>query len=451
MASIIKQDNGRRILKFRGVDCKPYWVRLGFISENDARAMKAHIEALYLRAKDPEQYPLERSTRKWLKNVSDKIRSKLIEAGLCGTPAARALGNFLAGHIAEQKQVKPGTLKFYHHTERNLVEFFGPDKPIEEITPGDADRFVVYLKTTRSLQGRLRKGRSVSMPIDPATLKPLSLNTIRRRCDLARQFFRAAVRKKLISENPFTELKGLAPPGRNVKRDRFIGREVAQKVLDACPNAQLRLIFALSRFGGLRCPSEILGLRWEDVDWANGRMTVHSPKTEHHPGRESRVIPIFPELHICLTEVWELAEPGVNWVVTYRPRNADQIYRKELLKILKRAEIPVWPKLFQNLRASRATELVEKFPSHVAAAWLGHTEAIAEKHYRQVTEEHFARATAFPESKAHPKAHLHSVAPGHIGSGRGRNGPVCGTMQPHSDSFLAPMGDDGFEPPTSTL
>ena len=50
------------------------------------------------------------------------------------------------------------------------------------------------------------------------------------------------------------------------------------------------------------------------------------------------------------------------------------------------------PKLCVNMRASRATELANQFPSHVAADGLGHTEAIANQHYRQTTEAHFERA-----------------------------------------------------------
>ena len=82
----------------------------------------------------------------------------------------------------------------------------------------------------------------------------------------------------------------------NPSRFYFITREEAQKVLDACPDAQWRLLFALSRFGGLRCPSEHLGLRWGDVDWERNRITVHSPKTEHHEGGESRQIPDLPRV-----------------------------------------------------------------------------------------------------------------------------------------------------------
>lgn len=35
-----------------------------------------------------------------------------------------------------------------------------------------------------------------------------------------------------------------------------------------CPDAERRLVFALSRYGGLRCPSEHLILTWNETDWA---------------------------------------------------------------------------------------------------------------------------------------------------------------------------------------
>ena len=60
-----------------------------------------------------------------------------------------------------------------------------------------------------------------------------------------------------------------------------------------------------------------------------------------------------------------------------------------------------------RLRASRATELADFFPSHVCAAWLGHTEKIADAFYRQVTDEHFTRAVEFSSTaqKAHEIRH----------------------------------------------
>ena len=50
------------------------------------------------------------------------------------------------------------------------------------------------------------------------------------------------------------------------------------------------------------------------------------------------------------------------------------------------------PKLFQNLRSTRQTELEETFPSHVVCSWTGNSEKIAKAHYLQVTDEHFERA-----------------------------------------------------------
>ena len=35
---------------------------------------------------------------------------------------------------------------------------------------------------------------------------------------------------------------------------------------------------------------------------------------------------------------------------------------------------------------------MESYPSHVVCAWIGNSEAVARKHYLQVTDEHFQRA-----------------------------------------------------------
>ena len=51
-----------------------------------------------------------------------------------------------------------------------------------------------------------------------------------------------------------------------------------------------------------------------------------------------------------------------------------------------------WPKLLYNLRSSRRTELQELFPDHVVNKWLGHSGQVAERHYLQVTDEHWSRA-----------------------------------------------------------
>ncbi|MGI9457483.1 MAG: tyrosine-type recombinase/integrase [Aeoliella sp.] len=144
-------------------------------------------------------------------------------------------------------------------------------------------------------------------------------------------------------------------------------REDVDRVFDECPDAEWKLIFALSRYGGLRCPSEHLALKWGHVDWERGRIEVPSPKTEHQAGGESRMLPIFPELRSYLEDSWDLAEPGTEFIIN-RYRSSNSNLRTQLNRIVKRAGLKPWPKLFQNLRSTRETELAETFPLHVVSA-----------------------------------------------------------------------------------
>lgn len=165
----------------------------------------------------------------------------------------------------------------------------------------------------------------------------------------------------------------------------------------ACPDAQWRLILALCRYGGLRCPSEVLTLRWGDIDRDQKRFTVASPKTRKQ-GKPYRVVPLFPELERYVAEAFDAAEEGDEFCIT-RYRSQDVNLRTQLLKILRRAGVEPWERLFQNLRSSRETELVNEFPLHVVTAWLGNTPRVAVKHYLQVTADDYAKAVAGVDQK----------------------------------------------------
>ena len=75
--------------------------------------------------------------------------------------------------------------------------------------------------------------------------------------------------------------------------------------IEHAPNGTWKLLIGLSRFAGLRVPSEALSLRWQDVDWERGRLTVPSPKTQHLAGRSYRVIPLFPAVRPYLEAAWD--------------------------------------------------------------------------------------------------------------------------------------------------
>ena len=75
--------------------------------------------------------------------------------------------------------------------------------------------------------------------------------------------------------------------------------------------------------------------------------------------------------------------------------------RTQLERVIRRAGLEPLPKLFQNLRSTRQTELEETFPSHVVCKWIGNSQKVAAKHYLQVTEEHFRKAAQIPAQSAH--------------------------------------------------
>ena len=130
-------------------------------------------------------------------------------------------------------------------------------------------------------------------------------------------------------------------------------------------------------------------LTWKDVDWENRRLTVKSPKTEHHAGHEQRVIPLFAEIEEPLREVFEKAAEGSVYVLPFLRGRTPASLRKPLEKAIKAAGLP---RLWHNLRASRQTELEEHHPSHVVCSWLGNSEAVAQKHYLQVRDTDFDKA-----------------------------------------------------------
>lgn len=382
MASVVKDTRSGSVqwrLFFRNKDGNRQTIRLGAINKRSAEAILVkvrHLISASIAGTQPDE-----ETSMWAANLGAELRRKLVNAGLLAGPAtpdeespnvpAVALGEFLASYIDGRADLKPNTARNYQVTRRYLLAHFGEDRALASITPGDADDW---------RQSLIAGG--------------LSAATVSREVKRARQYFRAAVRKRLLSENPFQDLKGGKQT--NTSREFFVTREMARQVIDACPDHEWRLIVTLSRYGGLRCPSEHLALRWDAIDWERDRMTVSSPKTAHHDGGESRVVPIFPELRPHLAEAFERAEPGNQFVIArYRSKNAN--LRTQFERIIRRAGISPWPKLFQNLRASRETELAAEFPLHVVCKWIGNSPAVAQAHYLQTTEADFQRAVKFQE------------------------------------------------------
>jgi integrase len=368
MASICDDPGGRRRILF--IDGTRKSIRLGKVSKREAEEVKNKVEASI--AAKTMGVSIDGETARWFAGISDKLHRKLAAKGLVSSrqpaesPKQSGVGDWIETYIAGRTDAKPRTVLNMRAARNYLVAFFGVDRLMQKITPADADRFAIYLK------GKYSEA------------------TAARGIKRARQFFHAACRALLLAENPFEGVKVGAMD--NPDRLHFVTSESTEKILEACPDAEWRALVALCRYGGLRCPSEPLQLTWADIDWHAGRFLVRSPKMEHTKNKGRRMVPLFPELRVHLEALFDQAPTGSTHVIT-RTRNGSVNLRTHFERIIERAGLLPWPRLFQNLRASRQTELAARFPIHVVCQWIGNSAAIAEKHYLKVTESDFELAT----------------------------------------------------------
>jgi integrase len=441
MASVGRIKGGWRIRFYDGTGARQQINVVG-LNQRQAENFARHCGVLNA-AKISNSGDIDRQTALWLQGLGQCLHDKLAAAGLVEPRTSSALGPFLRNYLDGRPDCKDSTIRKMQSAVNLLVEFFGENRGLRTIGKTDADGFRAFL---------VRSGQAD--------------NTVRRYCGLAKQFFRAALRAKLVEENAFGDQ--VAAVRGNPAKFHYVTTADAEKILAACPDVQWRMIFALCRWGGLRCPSEVLALKWEDISWKERRFTVTSSKTEHH-GKGVRIVPLFPELAAVLSEGFELAVESidadggaagrrtVSGPVITRYRDSTQNLRTTFQKILKRAGLKPWPKLLQNLRSTRETELAETFPLHAVTAWLGNSQLVAAKHYLQLRDEHFQRAA--DGAQAPPVAP--PVAPQACETGK--NGPKpkrethekTSVFRRSAEIFAglrpARLGDTGLEPVTPTM
>jgi integrase len=329
---------------------------------------------------DLQDNAIDRDDARWL-SESPTIREKLERLNLISSGKiavdrkSMTMEEFLDDYIERQgKSRKPATVAVWKQVVANLKEFMPAGIKINQITAGHAKEFHEKLKA-----------------------RGMATTTIHKRIQFARQFMHDAVDWKIIDENPFSKVRTQRS---TVKVNEFVPREVVDKLMKKA-NPVWKVILGLSRYGGLRTPSETLSLRWEDIDWEMNRRSIPEPKVEHHEGRGIRSCPIFPELRPILDEAFEIFGDKSEYVVAapqYRAaantamgwKNSN--LRTEMTRLLRRAGVSGWPRLFHSMRASRQTELQREFPLHVVCSWLGNSPRIAQQSYLLVTEDDFARA-----------------------------------------------------------
>ena len=365
---IIKDPNGLKRVTCKGPDGKRVAVRLGKASLDTAEQFDRQLNALSLAVRTSTAIP--HRTAEWLAALSDEYHDRISRLGLTAPRIKReavALGVMLDAFVDNLRK-RTGTSQSYHdRVRRTLLEMFGADTDPASITPEDAERWRAKMADDEYAQATISKDVKV-----------------------ARQAWRWAIRMGYATENPFADVV----PGsmNNPERSEFVRREVIDKVIEYAPDSRWRLLIALSRYGGVRIPSEAVGMLWKDVDFAAGKVWIRSTKNRNH-GNGGRWIPMFPELRTRFMDAFESASDGAVQVFEGTRWTSATNLRTQFQRMIQAAGFQPWPRLFHNLRASRQTELASEYPLATACAWIGNTRAVASGHYLQQTDSDWLKAT----------------------------------------------------------
>ena len=382
MGSISKESSGGyRLTYIDGNSKKQQCIRLGKVNLKAAKAVLVKVDQLI--GYKITKTPMDTETAKWVADIADDLAEKLATKGLIPhRQKSIDLRELLSMYAKEiESKNKLGTQTNHRTITNDLLGYFKVVEILKQISVEDAEGFKQHL---------LDRG--------------LATATVARRIKRTRSIFAYGVKKKYLDINPFAEVvcQSTLP-----KESRVYVPVADVETVMRHANPTWRTILALARFAGLRCPSEVLSLRWEHVNLADEMMTVSSPKTEHHPGKDYRTVPIFGNLKPYLEEAYELAEDGEEYVVGgpqgKRYRESAQgpngwvscNLRTPLQKLIRRAGLKPWPKSFNNLRASAEFDLSVEFPMNIVVEWIGHSTAVALKHYSRVPDHVLQQAKEF--------------------------------------------------------
>ena len=331
-----------------------------------------------------------------------KVKDAEFERGLQRDPSTETLKKYAEQCLQDKTQndgLRPATVQLYREILDRLYGYFGEDRLLREIDPRMAKSFLAELK-----------------PLNPqkAKLSPWTRHRILRLC---KTLFSEAVEDRKINSNPF-KIKGASP---TPSEWYYLQPDEYFKLLDATLKLNEKVLYALCYTGGLRL-SEALSLRWSQVDFAQGRVSIEN-QTESDilppfelKDKEGRTVPLPEDTLNLLLQLHEQAPVKVPYVVLTRERYEKILAKwkecrennrpwrnsyfvrnvlRNFRKRLHRAEIKAGSNklTIHTLRKSCIQNWANDLPMNVVKEFAGHSSIVTtQKFYSKVTDEHFDQA-----------------------------------------------------------
>lgn len=273
-------------------------------------------------------------------------------------------------------EVKANTYRSYHANMTNhIIPYFQSNKiELQELTPFDLEQYYRFKLKPNS---KINSGEALS----PTTIKHHHQNISKALTD--------AVRKGLITVNPASAAR--TPKAEKFKAE-FLNQKQVREMLTLFDGSVVQLpVFLCSVYGFRR--SEVLGLKWQNVDFDNKSITIaetlqqgiggnytDTPKTES----SYRTLPMTHEVYKALADAKTIQDKRKQLMGNYYIKNdyvctkpnGDVIFPNYLTRIFKsvisKSDLPNIR--LHDLRHSAASNLLDMGFSVVQVAdWLGHS------------------------------------------------------------------------------
>lgn len=234
------------------------------------------------------------SNKRLAQKILDTRRTEIIEGRLPGVIKSHAptLKIYLSEYLHSRTDLHPNTRTRYKGSKRFLEDFFGATR-LPDITDARIEDYKA---------ARIRGGTG-----------PTGVN---RDLSLLRQVLKQARRERYIAQNPLDDRDHFL----NERKERLQARpftlEEEQKLLSVA-EGYLHPLLVLLLDTGLRPNAEALPLKWRDVDFERGMITVIASKTT----AGLRTVPMTNRLKTELLHWKRLTGPKNSEFVFFYARN----------------------------------------------------------------------------------------------------------------------------------
>ena len=283
----------------------------------------------------------------------------------------------LSRRYVDHMRASGRTAKHILSIEHLLLQVFIPilgDKPVDEMTyQGDMVPFIIKMQGISHRTGKAR-----------------SQLTINKYCDYLSFIFNFGIDNGFTTKNPLKRWKKPKVQPWDMK----LNFTDAQKIM-SCAEPHLKWAMEVCFNLGTRPgESELLSLKWDDVDFKNGVVRIYASKTKSY-----RSIPINQSFLKRLEQ--EKATSQTDYVIEYMGRNLTTI-RKAFKNACKRAGITYSTRMY-DLRHLFATTLLNKGADLAAVSKLmGHStvKLTADTYYHYMEGEKERAVQLLPELMA---------------------------------------------------